>query len=280
MTTHRVVPRAEWGAIHPNGAGPAPVPADEVWLHHSVTIAPDLVPPFSDDYAAVRTLERIGQARFGAGISYTFPITPAGLIFEGHSVNRRGAHTAGHNTHGRAICFVGNYEVAPPTAEMIDAAGWLLAHGFLSGWWDAAELQGGHRDIKGTACPGRYAYAAMSRIDAAASAYVRGVTSPHHQEDDDVKPTQWDERDRTTVRNLAFQGVKPTEWDDDDRTTIRNLVEQVVTGDDAKTVQRNILKQEVSKFAGALQAEGVTGITETQVEAAMKRVFADAGDAD
>lgn len=175
MTTHRIIPRSEWGARHDRGAGPAPLPASEVWLHHSVTIAPDLVPPFDDDFAAIRTLERIGEDRFGRGISYTFPITPAGLVFEGHGVDRRGAHTYGHNTVGRALCFVGNYEANHPPAPMLDAAGWILAHGFLSGWWKAARLKGGHRDVRATSCPGRHAYAAMGRIDEIAAAYVRGV---------------------------------------------------------------------------------------------------------
>lgn len=173
--SYRIIPRAEWGAIHDRGAGPAPLPASEVWLHHSVTIAPDLVPPFDDDHAAVRTLERIGEQRFGRGISYTFAITPAGLIFEGHGVDRRGSHTYGRNSAGRAICFVGNYEANRPTDAMLDAAGWLLAHGFLRGWWKAAKLKGGHRDVRATSCPGRHAYAAMGRIDELAAAHARGA---------------------------------------------------------------------------------------------------------
>lgn len=173
--SYRIIPRGEWGARHDRGAGPAPLPAAEVWLHHSVTIAPDLIPPFTDDYAAVRTLERIGEDRFGRGISYTYAITPAGLIFEGHGIDRRGSHTYGRNSTARAICFVGNYETAHPTDAMIDAAGWLLAHGFLSGWWKAARLAGGHRDVRSTSCPGRHAYAAMRRIDDAAARHARGA---------------------------------------------------------------------------------------------------------
>lgn len=175
MPERRIILREEWGAAHERGAGPAPLPASEVWLHHSVTIAPDLLPPFDDDYAAVRVLERIGEQRFKRGISYTFAITPVGLIFEGHGVERRGAHTYGHNTVGRAICFVGNYEAHHPTDAMLDAAGWLLAHGYFRGWWRAARLQGGHRDVRGTSCPGRHAYAAMGRIDSLAGAYARGA---------------------------------------------------------------------------------------------------------
>lgn len=176
--TDRIITRAEWGARYANGQAAAPVPADETWLHHSVTIAPDLVPPFDDDYAAVRRLEDIGQQRFGAGISYTFPITPAGLIFEGHSIGRRGTHTGGRNTRARAICFVGNYEANQPTDAQIEAAAWLLAHGFLAGWWKAADLTGGHRDVRSTSCPGRYAYAAMGRIDARAAQIAAATVRP------------------------------------------------------------------------------------------------------
>ena len=99
----RIVPRSEWGARYADGAGPAPIPAaDGVFLHHSVTRA-------DSGAHAVRNLENIGQARFGAGISYTFPITPDGTVYQGHSIGRRSSHTKGHNTAGRAICFVGNY---------------------------------------------------------------------------------------------------------------------------------------------------------------------------
>lgn len=173
--SQRIAPRAEWGAKYANGQAAAPLPASETWLHHSGTIAPDLLPPFDDDYAAVRTLERIGQQRFGAGISYTFVITPAGLIFEGHSIGRRGTHTGGRNSIARAICFVGNYETSRPTEAQIESAAWLLAHGFLAGWWKASKLTGGHRDVRSTSCPGRHAYAAMPRIDARAAQIVNAV---------------------------------------------------------------------------------------------------------
>lgn len=148
----RVIPRAEWGARYAAGFGPAPLPATEVWLHHSATT------PLADDHATVRQLEQIGQDRFGGGISYTFLITPAGRVFEGHGVGRRGAHTRGHNTQGRAICLAGNYETSPVTQPQIDAVRWLLAHGHGQRWWTAPRLTGGHRDVSPTACPGQRAY--------------------------------------------------------------------------------------------------------------------------
>lgn len=175
---YRIIPRAEWGATEDNGAGPAPLPALEVWLHHSVTIAPDLLPPFDDDYAAIRTLEQIGESRFGRGMSYTFPITPAGLIFEGHSVDRKGSHTANRNSVARGIVLVGNYETTRPTEAQLDAVAWLLVHGWLAGWWIAAALAGGHRDLKQTACPGQHAYDAMPEIDRRAKALADHLFAP------------------------------------------------------------------------------------------------------
>jgi hypothetical protein len=167
----RIIPRAEWGARFARGFGPAPLPATEVWLHHSVTTAPDQAPPFTDDDAAVRTLESIGQQRFGGGISYTFAVTPSGRVYEGHGVDRRGAHTRGRNSIARAICLIGNYEIAHPTPAQLDSVVDLLREGHRRGWWTAPRLTGGHRDAPGagTACPGRFAEAAIPTINSRAA---------------------------------------------------------------------------------------------------------------
>lgn len=194
-----IIHRSAWGARYPDGGGPAPLPAREVYLHHSVTIAPDLLPPFDDDDAAVRTLETIGQQRFKQGISYTFPITPVGRVYQGHSVNRLGAHTGGRNSIARAICFVGNYDVAKPTPQMIEAAAQLLVHGYRSGWWTAPRITGGHQQAPGasTACPGRHAMAAIPVINARAAAILVGAPAP--QEDDMPGYRDWDPADKAAL---------------------------------------------------------------------------------
>lgn len=163
---HRIIPRSEWGARHRGGFYDRPVGRLRRYLHHSVTIAPDLVPPFTDDYTAVRSLESIGQSRFGGGISYTFAITPAGLIFEGHGIGRTGAHTAGFNTVSAGIVLVGNYEKDTPPGPMLAALDWLLHEGVRRRWWTSPTLTGGHRDTKGTACPGINAYRLIPAINA------------------------------------------------------------------------------------------------------------------
>jgi len=172
MTTLRIISRAEWGARYDNGGGPAPIPASECWLHHSVTGAPGVDATFEQDVAAILALERIGEDRFGQGMSYTWPICPSGRIFEGHGVGRLGAHTGGRNGVARAICFVGNYETSRPSTAQIRSAAWLLQHGRDREWLRVAALRGGHRDVLrltgdsiATDCPGAHAYTRIGDIN-------------------------------------------------------------------------------------------------------------------
>lgn len=177
-----IVTRTEWGARYADGAGPAPLPATEVYLHHSVTIAPDLVPPYDDEDAAMRVLEEIGQRKFRQGISYTYAVMPSGRIYEGHGVDRLGAHTAKRNGIARAIVLVGNYDVDQPTPAQIESTAALLVRGELEGWWTAARLTGGHQDAPGaaTACPGRHGLAVVDDINTRAAAIAAAA---HDQED-------------------------------------------------------------------------------------------------
>ena len=173
MVAHQNIPglisRASWGAVEPDGFGTRALPTTEWWLHHSVTVAPDLVPPYTDDDAAIRLLERIGQQRFGGGISYTCLVTPSGRAYVGHSFWRRGAHTQGHNTIGAGVCLVGNYEINRPTDVQLDAVAQLLCAAHRAGLSTGHRLTGGHRDTKSTTCPGKYAYAFIGQINARAA---------------------------------------------------------------------------------------------------------------
>lgn len=166
----RIISRGAWGARYADGFTAAPLPASEVWLHHSVTPAP--ADDLTAERAAMRALEDIGQQRFGGGISYTFLVMPSGRVYQGHSVGRQGAHTGGRNDVARAICLVGNYETEAPTERQVDAVAALLRHGHARGWWTQARLAGGHRDAPGasTACPGRRAYDRIGVINVRAAA--------------------------------------------------------------------------------------------------------------
>lgn len=165
--TDDLIQREEWGARYDDGFRDRPLPVSEFWLHHSVTIAPDLLPPFTDDDAAVRTLERIGESRFGGGISYTFAVTPVGRLYEGHSFHRQGAHTKGHNTVGAAFVLVGDYSKRAPTDEQRDTIARRMVRLHRTGKATRHTLNGGHRDASGnsTACPGDAGHAAIADIN-------------------------------------------------------------------------------------------------------------------
>lgn len=162
-----IITRAAWGARRPAGSAPAPLPADEVWLHHSAGTTPRPTASLHLDRVAVRLLEEIGHARFRAGISYTFVVAPSGRVFEGHGVARRGAHTRGHNTSGRAICLLGDYTDVDPSPQQVAAVAALLRHGHREGWWRTPRLAGGHRDVPGAAteCPGDRAHPLIAEIN-------------------------------------------------------------------------------------------------------------------
>lgn len=169
----RIYTRAEWGARYDNGSGPAPLPATEVWLHHGADSAPGHDATVEQEIAYMRADEAVGESRFGKGISYTFVVFASGRIYEGHGVDRRGSHTRGHNTQGRAVKWPGNFERATwrPTPEQIEATARLLVHGRVLGWFTQAQLSGGHRDASGaaTACPGANAHARIGDVNARAA---------------------------------------------------------------------------------------------------------------
>lgn len=157
------VSRQAWGAQYAAGSGPRSIPTAEAWLHHSVTPAP---PDNRDREAlAMRTIEKIGQQRFGAGFSYNLALMPSGRVYVGCGVRRIGSHTAGRNTRALGVVLVGDYDRHPLPPAMRAALPDLLRDAHDEGWIDAPRFDGGHRDLKATACPGRHAYQALPEIN-------------------------------------------------------------------------------------------------------------------
>lgn len=201
MPRVRVIPRAEWGASKPNGAGPAPLPAVEgAFLHHAVVTAPTPSATVEQERAAMRNLERIGHARFGAGISYNVAVMPSGRAYEGVSLDRRGSHTKGYNTTGRAIVLVGQHDHAapdlPPVTEPTPAALETVA-ALLADWTDAGVIPAvrlrPHRAVKQTACPGALVVPHLPGIIARARDLRDGPTRPPTPTGDDMTTKQYEQ---------------------------------------------------------------------------------------
>lgn len=162
----KIIDRKTWGAKYKAGFGSRVLPTSEAWLHHSVTTAPP--DDLAREYAAMRSIEAIGQSRFGAGFSYNLAVMPSGRVYEGCGVSRVGAHTAGRNSRAMGIVLVGNYESSPLPAPMLAALPDLLMHAHREAWIDEPKFDGGHRDIKATACPGIHAYRQIAAVNLAA----------------------------------------------------------------------------------------------------------------
>ncbi|MBM9432327.1 peptidoglycan recognition protein family protein [Flaviflexus equikiangi] len=182
----KIYSRTEWGAKYRDGVADrsAFVGRLDKWAHHTVTAQLSEGATVAQEMAQMRAIEAVGQSRFGAGMSYTFLVFPSGRVYQGVSISRLSYHTGqGRNANSVAICYPGNYETHQPTKSQLDATAELLRYGEEKKWWTQRKIDGGHRDLKATACPGRNYYGKIGAINlaAAGTAKVPPVSS--------VKPT-------------------------------------------------------------------------------------------
>lgn len=154
--------RAEWRAVTPaEPYAPDPLPW-RVTLHHS-------------DGKYTRTLaETMAEARFiqdfhihGRGwndIGYHFLVDPEGNVLEGRPEGVLGAHTLSNNEGNVGIVLLGTYHPPvndKPTKAQLDAVAALGRYLVKRYGIDPKSLKG-HRDYKGTDCPGDLAYAKLA----------------------------------------------------------------------------------------------------------------------
>lgn len=152
-----IEPRSAWGAKRQDGDRNLTGLAKEVFLHHTVTAQLPQDATVEQERAQMRSLEQIGQSRFGTGISYNVLVFPSGRAYQGVSFNRRGTHTDKRNSTTRSISFVGQYTANEPTQAQLDTARAIIAEG-RGKWWVRNAPVRGHRDIKATNCPGDNVY--------------------------------------------------------------------------------------------------------------------------
>lgn len=162
----RIASRASWGARYRNGVGTRPVGSLQKFLHHTVTAQLPTTATVAQERAQMRTVERIGQERFGAGISYTIGVFPSGRMYWGAGIDRIAYHSGpGRNTRGAAIVLVGNTHANDITTQQEDSIVWLLQHGVREKWWSDPAITEGHRDFSSTSCPGDFAYGRIEAIN-------------------------------------------------------------------------------------------------------------------
>lgn len=191
--------RADWGATGPGHGTTIATPVELLILHHSVTGDPGIID-------GVQLIELIHRERFGTGIGYQVVYSPrdrAAAI--GRNFGRSGAHTAGHNTVGHAVCVLGNFDTDRPPAHVVEDLARIAARHGRDGH-GPGRFTGGHRDYSPTACPGRHLHPLIAQIN-------RRATTATPAPD----PTE----------EYAVTGITPAQL----RTILREEVERAPTSD-------------------------------------------------
>lgn len=153
-----IVSRADWGARAPRSTVAIGTPSPELWLHHSAGS--------ESGGAGVRAIQNFHMDTRGwTDIAYSFLVDRDALtVYEGRGAGIRGGHTFGHNTISHGLCVMGNFEVSSPSNALVARIADLVRHGHGRGWWPA-QLSGGHRDVRATACPGHNLYGEITEIN-------------------------------------------------------------------------------------------------------------------
>jgi hypothetical protein len=189
------------------------VPVEGFVLHVSVTNRTN------DEHADMRTIERIGEQRFGIGCSYNAAVFQSGNLYEAQPLTRRGAHTVddknvGYKSTGstRSMNYWWRAIVLPPQPEdkVTDAQVDQIAR------WAAAQIRAGyakrdaqwigHRDVAWKACPGDAGYNRLSEIRTLTKHYTdKGLVQEQElQEDDDMTVV----RDKSNGDTMVAYGGK------------------------------------------------------------------------
>ncbi len=175
-----IIPRSAWGASA-GGTCSAPLVGSTtrgIVVHHTAG---------SNSYTAAESAKIVRgvQAYHVNGhdwcdIGYNFLVDKYGQIFEGRKGgidrNIRAAHSGNNevNTYTTGISMMGDYDKSSvPEAlksAMVKLVGWRMGTTYLKakGTYKVTEknltlnMIAGHRNVVGTACPGKYAYAWLS----------------------------------------------------------------------------------------------------------------------
>ncbi len=156
--------RADWGARAPSGAY-SPLYPRRIIVHHSASRCCDDVNFIGDDISYIQGVQRFHMDGNGWNdIAYNFLISPGGEIWEGRGWGVRSAANGNNEANGDsyAVCFLGLFEDAPPTAFAMQA---------LRDFRAAAQTRerrslsiAGHRDVRATSCPGDALYALLPTL--------------------------------------------------------------------------------------------------------------------
>ena len=176
-----VVTREGWGADERLRSGsPTYTSVRAVVLHHTVTpndYSREEAPGYVRAVYAYHT-----RSRGWVDVGYNLIVDRFGTVYEGRAGDFTrgvvGSHTARYNANTIGVSLLGNFDTVPLPGAARDAV--ARAGAWASERWSfdpratvalrskTVRRIAGHRDLGTTACPGRYAYAALPDVRRAA----------------------------------------------------------------------------------------------------------------
>lgn len=158
-----ILPRTVWGA---GGVNPQRLARETTFtrltVHHEGSSA-FWATSQAESAARIRQIQNghMGNGRNMGDIGYHYVIDRAGRIWQGRSIEYRGAHVSGQNERNLGIVLLGNFEIQQPSGAQIVTLTRAIAH-FRKLYRIGAVY--GHRDLGRTACPGKYLYSQLAAI--------------------------------------------------------------------------------------------------------------------
>jgi SpoIID/LytB domain protein len=270
-----IITRARWGAKAARACD-SPRVANRtvgVVLHHTAGANSYTK---AQSASIVRSAQKYHMDALGwCDIGYNFLVDKYGQIFEGRAggVTKmvRGAHAgvAAVNQYAVGVSMMGNYETASLTEPLKNAVvklvGWRMATHYLPAK-GTVSIGGrtyqrimGHRDVKATACPGRYGYAWLTQrggLRDRVANYIAGYSTA-------VK--RYAQRLGTARTGYVYYGE--TQTGGGYRTIFTKAEVYSKSGRGTRVVEGKILK----RFAGLGRDVGVMGFPRTAVLSATGR---------
>jgi N-acetylmuramoyl-L-alanine amidase len=162
-----IVSRLQWGARQPNHEAPDEfgfaTPANPLgWQDYSGNLA-DIYNtvvihhsyPVRRDTGTMSELQNMHMDfRRWADIGYHFGIGGDGTLYEGRTINARGAHVAGYNTGTIGLVLLGDFEQEEPSVTQLATASAFIT--YLRTTYALTHLAGHFEFNPETVCPGRY----------------------------------------------------------------------------------------------------------------------------
>jgi hypothetical protein len=147
-------------------------PYTRITVHHSARTVPEEIgrPTPQNVAHAIQDIQRVHMRDKGCGdIGYHFLIDPEGRIWQGRSLQYQGAHAFGSNNVGNiGICLFGNFNVERPDPRAL-AALERLTDALCERHHIARSQVFGHRQMRGTECPGDRLMAWVARYSSGAT---------------------------------------------------------------------------------------------------------------